>query len=65
MMKHKYLAYLLLGMLAGCSSPDSHEAVRDNVFDAQIKAVDKAKAIEQQVLDAAARQRQKIKEQGG
>lgn len=56
----KYLlALAAIGFLVtGCSDSDKSA----NVFEAQVESIDKAEAIEQQILDAAARQREAIEE---
>jgi hypothetical protein len=64
----RYLVYALFGFALGCSASDSstnENQVKERVFDAQIEAVDKANALEQQILDEAAKQRQAIEDQGG
>lgn len=55
-------------VLVGCTESDntnSTQQVQPNVFDAQMQVLEKAKGVEQQIEDAAAKQRQSIAEQGG
>ncbi len=57
---------VLCGMALGCSGGDdvmNQDKAKDNVFSAQTKAIDKAKAVDQKIEDAAARQRQAIEDQ--
>lgn len=67
-MIRRTLVYVLFVFALGCSEKESStndSQAKDNVFQTQIDAVDKAKSIEQQVLDASAKQRQAIKDEGG
>ncbi|MBL4852595.1 MAG: hypothetical protein JKY90_10045 [Gammaproteobacteria bacterium] len=64
----KYFVYLLLGFLCACS--DNEGVSKDTtdkatVFDSQIKALEKAKSVDQQVQDAATMSRQSIENSGG
>lgn len=45
-------------ILIGCSDTSTNS----NVFESQIESIDKAEQVEQQILDAAAKQRQAIEE---
>lgn len=42
----------------GCSDTGTNS----NVFESQVESIDKAEEVEQQILDAAAKQRQAIEE---
>ncbi len=69
-MKQNYLIFLLFVFAFGCSESDNNSntnkaQVEESVFDTQTEAIDKAEALEQQILDAAAKQRQVIEESGG
>jgi len=67
-MNHKIFFYALLLFTAGCSDNSSNKAnkpVQKSVFKDQLESLDKAKAVEQQLKDSAAKQRQLIKQQGG
>ena len=64
-MIRKYLIYMLFGFALGCSENGSRASEahdQDGVFDAQFEAIDKAKSVEQQIQDAAAKQRQAIED---
>ncbi len=66
-MTRRYLVYVLFGFALGCSGNDSNTnggQAQDSVFDAQTEALDKAKAVEQKIQDAAAKQQQAIEDQG-
>lgn len=68
MMTHKYTFYVLCVFALGCSEKDDamhEEQLQDSVFESQIRSIDRAGEIEQQIEDAAAKQRQAIEEQGG
>jgi outer membrane lipoprotein-sorting protein len=69
--RHAVFAAVLLAFLAGCSKSGSEdmkermEDIKDNVkesadhvWSAQVKALDKAKGVEQTLMDAAKEQRQ-------
>jgi len=67
-MKLQPMVFVLVVLLAGCSdhSGDSAQKPADNnVFKDKVKSIDKARAVEQQLQDAAKKQRQLIKQQGG
>ncbi len=69
-MKKRYFIYMFFIFVSGCSENDNNSntnkaQVEDSVFDAQTEAIDKAEALEQQILDAAAKQRQVIEESDG
>ncbi len=64
----KYFVYLLFGLLCACS--DNEGVSKDTtdkatVFDAQIKALEKTKSVDQQVQDAVEKTRQSIESSGG
>jgi len=64
----KYFIYVLFGFLIACSdnSEISQETMdKATVFDSQIKALEKAKSVDQQVQDAATMSRQSIENSGG
>lgn len=57
---------VLCGMALGCSGGDdalSRDKAKENVFSAQTKVIDKAKSVDREIGDAAARQRQAIEDQ--
>jgi hypothetical protein len=69
--KNMVMVAMLFALLAGCARSDSDdvkeqaEDIRDNVhvtadhvWKAQVKALDKAKSVGQDLMDAAAEQRQ-------
>ncbi len=65
-MTQKVLVYMLFGFALGCSGDDSatnEVEIRDSVLDAQIEAIDKARSVDQQIQDAAEKQRQAIDSQ--
>ena len=67
-MKRRYFVYMFFIFAFGCSENDSNAnkaQVEESVFDTQTEAIDKAEALEQQILDAAAKQRQVLEESGG
>ncbi len=57
-MKQNYLLVMLFIFISSCSENDSNTNVQieESVFDTQAEAIDKAEALEQQILDAAAKQ---------
>ena len=61
----------LILLLAGCmddpSPPPPQQAAepQPTIFDDQLKAIDRAKAVEQEVIDAAEKQNAEIEAQGG
>ena len=72
-MKYTVIVAVLLAFVAGCSSNDSDDVkgqadkARDNVkvttdhvWSAQVKSLDKAKHVSQNLMDAAKKQRQAI-----
>ena len=75
--KYMVMVAMLLAFLAGCAKSDSDdlkeqaESIRDNVhvtadhvWKAQVKALDKAKSVSQDLMDAATEQRQAIEKDG-
>lgn len=55
---------LIAALIAACSGSDSDSAqTKHTVFDAQTRALDKAKQVEQIQQDAAAREKKAIDEQ--
>jgi hypothetical protein len=61
------LLYVLIAVALGCSgnNDQKEEKAREGVFAPQLKAIGKAKEVDQQIEDSAAKQRQAIDEQGG
>jgi hypothetical protein len=58
------LLCVVCGLAFGCSgSGDDTDEARGNVFSSRTGAIDKAKAVEQKIEDAAAKQRQAIEDQ--
>lgn len=57
----------LIAVALGCSGCNGgkEEKAKENVFAPQVKALEKAKQVDRQIEDAAAKQRQAIDEQGG
>lgn len=53
---------MLLAAIAGCKGDDQSARTASEVLKTQSDALDKAKAVEQTVLDAAAQQRQQIEQ---
>ena len=60
-MKRRYLVCALCLLILGCSGNDGQE--EEGVFDAQIHGLDGANAVEEQIMDAAARQKQALEDQ--
>ncbi|NNE37922.1 MAG: hypothetical protein HKN08_06410 [Gammaproteobacteria bacterium] len=58
-MKNQLLILMLFMIMTGCSDNGSSSS---NVFEDQVESIDKAEEVEQQILDAAERQRQQIEE---
>jgi ABC-type uncharacterized transport system auxiliary subunit len=58
MVKHLVISILFLMSLVSCSSDEADS----NVFDTQVEAIDRANEVEDQILDAAERQRRAIEE---
>jgi hypothetical protein len=65
----RYLSfYLLLGLVAGCSGFDGDDPAgeaRNRVLQEQTATIEKARTVDLQIHDAAARQREVIERQGG
>ena len=62
------LALLFLSVLTACGSdapPPPPAAPAPTVLDDQLKAIDKAKAVEQQLMDEKAKQVKALEEAGG
>jgi hypothetical protein len=67
-MKPRHFVLLLAGTALGCSDENGGSGqTRDakNVFDARMRAVEKARDVEQQMEDADELHRQAIEHQGG
>ena len=62
-MRLRLLVLVLMGLAVGCSGNDDQKP-KETVFDPQIQAIKKAKAVDKTIEDAAAKQRQEIDEQG-
>ena len=58
----RYLIFLLFLILSGCSDSDNSKQ-QETVFDTQTDAMEKAKEVEKQMEDAAAKQFDAIREQ--
>jgi hypothetical protein len=60
--------YLLLGLVAGCSGFDGDDPAgeaQNGVLKEQTATIEKARAVELQIHDAAEKQREAIERQGG
>ena len=68
-MKRRVFIYVLLGLMLGCSEPENQSSpappAKENVYKSQTEAIDKAKAAEKELEEAAAKQRQTIEDQEG
>ena len=62
-MKVIVLMVAVLTLLIGCSEQGEDQPLQETVFDAQIKAVDKAEQAVEQMEDAIEKQRQAIESQ--
>ncbi len=58
-MINRLLLILLTLFMAACSDTNQDSS---NVFETQVNSIEKAEEVEQQILDAAQRQRQQIEE---
>ena len=58
-MKQLLILIIGYGLLSACSDTGSSST---NVFETQVESIEKAEAVEQQILDAAQRQREGIEE---
>lgn len=67
-MRFVYMVFAVPALFLGCSdSDDDHtngENTQGSVYDAQVQSIDKAKAVEKQLFDTAAKQRKVIEDQG-
>jgi hypothetical protein len=65
MAKQFAIIIFFLALLAGCgdSKPPEKTVPAKTVFDAQLEALKKARAVEQQLQDAAQRQRENVERQ--
>ena len=62
----RHMSLALLALLIGCAGEDSDEnrtQLQDDVLNNQLQALEQAESVNQQIQDAAARQRQLIDEQ--
>jgi len=75
--KYSVMMAMLFALLAGCARSDSDDVkeqaeniqenvhvTADHVWKAQVKALDKAKSVSQDLMDAAAEQRQAMERDG-
>jgi len=64
----KYVVYVLFGLVCACTdngSVSTNATGKATVLDSQINALEKAKAVDQQVQDAVEKARKTIEESGG
>ena len=56
-------AFALAGIISGCSEPPAGAPPAEHVWSDQTRALDKARAVEQSVLDTAGRHREELDRQ--